>query len=93
MAIQLARHLGTQVLVAADSAEESRFLRDQLCVSEEMIVSNPDATAARGLVVDVLFGSIKDASLDSLMAPFGRVIKLASSQFYRYRSTGHHMNS
>ena len=85
-AIQLAKHIGTEIFVTVGSTEKRRLIMDEYQIPEDHIFNSRDATFARGILrmtkgkgVDVVLNSLVGEALRKTwecIAMFGRFIEV-----------------
>jgi phthiocerol/phenolphthiocerol synthesis type-I polyketide synthase C len=88
-AMQIARHVGANVIATAGSDEKRALLRnfgaDLVCNSRTMAFADEVAMATDGKGVDVVLNSLAgEAMIRSMdcLAPFGRFVELGKRDFY-----------
>ena len=94
-AIQIAKHLGAEVLATAGTTEKRDFVRllgaDQVADSRSLGFSDEIHRATGGTGVDIVLNSLAGESMRRnlrLLRPFGRMIELGKRDFYENSRLG-----
>ena len=94
-AIQIAKHLGAEVLATAGTPEKRDFVRllgaDHVCDSRSLTFSDEILFATGRTGVDVVLNSLAGESMRRnlrLLRPFGRMIELGKRDFYENSRLG-----
>jgi phthiocerol/phenolphthiocerol synthesis type-I polyketide synthase C len=94
-AIQIAKHLGAEVLVTAGTPEKRDFVKllgaDHIFDSRSLTFADEIVQATAGSGVDVVLNSLAGESMRRnlrLLRPFGRMIELGKRDFYENSQVG-----